>query len=80
MKTAISLPDELFESVEKLVKRSGRSRSEVYAEALSEYVSRHAPDEVTESLNRVAASADDSELTDPFVNTAAREVLKNTEW
>lgn len=80
MKTAISLPDELFDSVEKLVKRSGRSRSEVYAEALSEYVSRHAPDEVTDSLNRVVASLDESELTDPFVQAAAREVLKHTEW
>lgn len=80
MKTAISLPDELFHSVEKLVKRSGRSRSEVYAEALSEYVSRHTPDEVTEAWNRVIAQIDESELNDPFVAAAASETLKATEW
>ena len=81
MKTAISLPDELFDSVEKLVKRSGRPRSEVYSEALREYVARHAPDEVTESLNRVVAAIDDeTEHSDPFVRAAAREVLKNAEW
>lgn len=53
MKTAISIPDDVFEQVERLAKRAGRSRSEVYRAALSEYIARHAPDEVTEAMNRV---------------------------
>ena len=53
MKTAVSIPDEVFEKVERLAERGRRSRSEVYSAALREYVARHAPDEVTDAMNRV---------------------------
>jgi predicted DNA-binding protein len=36
MKTAISLPDEVFESAEQLAKRLGKSRSELYALAIND--------------------------------------------
>ena len=48
MKTAVSVPDDIFEGAERLARREGRSRSEVYSAALREYVARHSPDEVTE--------------------------------
>ena len=47
MKTAVSVPDDLFAQVDRLARHSRRSRSEVYSAALREYVARHAPDEVT---------------------------------
>jgi metal-responsive CopG/Arc/MetJ family transcriptional regulator len=78
MKTAVSIPDEVFEKVERLARRAGRSRSEVFAAALSEYVARHAPDEVTEAMNRVCADTGDQE--DAFVSAAGHRVLENTEW
>ena len=53
MKTAISLPDELFRAAERQAKRTRKTRSQLYAEALAEYLARHAPDEVTEAMNRV---------------------------
>jgi metal-responsive CopG/Arc/MetJ family transcriptional regulator len=53
MKTAVSIPDEIFERAETLAHRAKRSRSEVYSCALREYVARHAPDSVTEAMNRV---------------------------
>jgi metal-responsive CopG/Arc/MetJ family transcriptional regulator len=77
MKTAVSIPDEVFEKVERLVRRAGRSRSEVFAAALTEYVARHAPDEVTEAMDRVCADIGDQ---DDFVTAAGRRVLENTEW
>ena len=77
MKTAISLPDDVFERAERLVKRAHRSRSELYAAALREYVARHSPDEVTEALNRVYA---DNESVDEFVAKAARRTLESVEW
>ena len=40
MKTAVSLPDELFERAEELAARLGKSRSQVYREALAEYLFR----------------------------------------
>ncbi len=79
MKTAISLPDDLFDAVERIVRRSRRHRSEVYADALREYVARHAPDEVTEALDRVVADVGDS-TDDQFAAAAASQTLANTEW
>ena len=78
MKTAVSVPDDVFEKVERLARRSRKSRSEVFSAALREYVARHAPDEVTEALNEVCASLGESN--DPFVAEASRRVLENSEW
>ena len=78
MKTAVSIPDAVFEKVERLARRARRSRSEVFSAALTEYVARHAPDEVTEAINRVCEQV--TEQTDAFLDTAARQILENTEW
>jgi predicted transcriptional regulator len=80
MKTAVSVPDELFARVERLAQRSRRSRSEVYSAALREYVARHAPDEVTEALDRVAEQVGDSDTEHPFVERVSRRVLETNEW
>ncbi len=80
MKTAVSLPDELFEAVEQLARRTKRSRSKVFADALREYVSRHTPNEVTESLNAVVERAGEKYEESRFANAAARLALKNIDW
>ncbi len=72
MKTAVSIPDEVFEKVERLARRARRSRSEVFSAALAEYVARHAPDEVTEAMDRVIA--DVGEPKDGFVVAAGRRI------
>jgi metal-responsive CopG/Arc/MetJ family transcriptional regulator len=78
MKTAISIPDELFEGAERLARRTKRSRSRLYGDALKEYLARHAPDEVTEAMNRACAEV--GEAKDPFASTAARRTLERSEW
>jgi len=78
MKTAVSIPDEVFEKVERLARRARRSRSEVFSAALAEYVARHAPDEVTEAMDRVIA--DVGEPKDGFVVAAGRRILEKSEW
>jgi len=78
MKTAVSIPDPIFEEGERLAHRTKRSRSEVYSRALSEYVARHCPDHVTEAMDRVLAAID--EPVDRFRSTAARRTLKRGEW
>ena len=78
LKTAVSIPDEVFEKVERLARRAGRSRSEVFSAALAEYVARHAPDEVTEAMDRVIAEVGNE--ADAFVSAAGRHVLENIEW
>ena len=78
MKTAVSIPDEIFEGAERLARRLKQSRSEVYSRALAEYVARHAPDKVTEEMDKVLE--DVAEPADEFVATAARRALRRTEW
>ena len=53
MKTAISLPDDLFASADSLAERLKVSRSELYATAVAEYVAKHRDAEVTARLNEV---------------------------
>jgi metal-responsive CopG/Arc/MetJ family transcriptional regulator len=78
MKTAVSIPDDVFEEVERLARREKRSRSEVFSAALREYVARHSPDEVTEAINRVCDAVGDQG--DEFVAAAAGRILEKTEW
>ena len=80
MKTAVSIPDEVFQAAERLARSSGRSRSEVYSTALREYVGRHAAEEVTESLNRVMEDLGPEPSRDGFVAHSARRTLDASEW
>jgi len=78
MKTAISVPDEIFDSAERLAKRMKKSRSQVYSEAMADYVARHEPDTVTDQVNAVCDEVDTRP--DPFVTEAARRILAVTDW
>jgi predicted transcriptional regulator len=78
MKIAVSVPQDVFERAERLAKREGRSRSEVYSAAVREYVARHAPDEVVDALDRVVAEV--GAEPDTFVATATRRTLASSEW
>jgi metal-responsive CopG/Arc/MetJ family transcriptional regulator len=78
MKTAVSIPDEVFEGAERLARRTKRSRSRLFSDALKEYLARHSPDKVTEATNEACAEIGDAE--DPFVSSAARRILKRSEW
>lgn len=78
MKTAVSIPDEVFEEAERLARRMKRSRSEVYSRALAEYVARHASDRVTEAMNQALGEID--ERADGFSRAASRRVLERDDW
>jgi len=78
MKTAVSIPDEVFEEAERLARRMKKSRSQLFSHALAEYVARHAPDHVTESMNKVCSEIGSEP--DPFVSAASRRLLERSEW
>jgi antitoxin MazE6 len=78
MKTAVSIPDEVFEEAERLAMELQTSRSQLYSRALQEFVARHAPDRLTESMNRVIDQVG-SEV-DEFSQRASRRVLERVEW
>jgi len=54
------------------------ARSQLFSDALKEYVARHASEEVTDAMDRVCAEVGDP--ADRFVASAARRVLERTEW
>ncbi len=78
MKTAVSIPNDVFERAERLARRTKRSRSRIFSEALREYLARHSPDEITNAMNKACAEIGDTR--DPFVTEAARRILERTEW
>ena len=79
MKTAVSLPERVYREAEGYAKRTRRSRSQLYAEALAEYLARHAPDEVTEAMNVVVDELGDA-AADVFVQHAGQRTLRSVEW
>jgi metal-responsive CopG/Arc/MetJ family transcriptional regulator len=78
MKTAISVPDRIFRAAERHALRAKKSRSQLYAEAVAEYLARHAPDEVTEAMNRVADEIETR--ADAFVASAAHQTFERVDW
>ncbi|MFP3940349.1 MAG: ribbon-helix-helix domain-containing protein [Thermoanaerobaculia bacterium] len=78
MKTAISLPDDVFEEAEELARRLGKSRSQLYAEAIEEYVARHDVETVTERMDRALEALDGTP--DAGFQAAAQRTLRNVEW
>jgi len=62
MKTAVSLPNDLFAAAEQLAVRLGTSRSAVYAAALRESLARHEPRALSAWVARYNAAQADGEL------------------
>lgn len=60
MKTAVSIPDPVFEAADTLARRLGMARSELYATAVAEYLERHRAAGIRERLDAVYAAADDA--------------------
>ena len=78
MKTAVSIPDELFERADAFAHRLGKSRSQVYREALSDYLARREPRSVMDALNEVASGV--GSTSDPWLAAAGRAALERGEW
>lgn len=78
MKTAISIPDDVFREAERMARRLKKSRSDLYSRAVAEYVARHGDEHVTEAMDRVWEEL----VPEPaeFANAAARRILERTEW
>ena len=78
MKVAISLPDPVFRSAEALAKRLKKSRSEIYAEAIAEYIGTRGARAITAKLNKVYGK-ESSDL-DPALKFAQLESLVREAW
>jgi predicted transcriptional regulator len=78
MKTAISIPDDLFADADELAHKLNQSRSQLYSRAVREYVARHSADDVTAALDAVYAREDAA--FGEFSQAAAKRALERTEW
>lgn len=77
-KTAVSLPDELFDEADRLAERLGLSRSGLYARALAELLDRERVGVIRESYDRVYGEPD--EATARAARAAARTTFRRNEW
>lgn len=78
MKIAISVPDDVFEAGEHLARQLGLSRSQLYADALSSYVSERGAAAVTAKLDAIYAT--ESSRPDPAFTYAQLNRLANETW
>jgi len=78
MKTAISIPDNVFEGAEELARRLDMSRSELYTRAVEAYVRSHRGEAVTDALNEVYAAEDGS--VDPMTERLQYLSIREDEW
>jgi predicted transcriptional regulator len=80
MKTAISVPDDVFEAAERLARRLGKSRSELYSTAIASYLERHRQDGVTERLNEVYGPGKEQADVDGVLATLQSLTVAEEEW
>ena len=78
MKTAVSIPDNLFRRAEDLARKLGKSRSQIYREALTEYVLRRDPQSVTSALDEIVDETGGEK--DRWLDEAGRRALERSEW
>jgi len=79
MKTAISIPDDLFEAAEKMARKLKISRSEFYQQAVASFLQQHGADVVRESLDRVYAKKSNRSL-DPLIRAIGEQIIKEEDW
>ena len=80
MKTAISIPDSLFEEADRLAKRRGWSRSELYANAVTAYVNSERFSGVREKLDAVYGPDAEDSTVDPRLAEAQVRSLSREKW
>ncbi|PDW03183.1 ChpI protein [Candidatus Viridilinea mediisalina] len=78
MKTAISIPDPLFQAAEQYAQEQGLSRSELYARAIQHYLQTYRYQGITEALNRIYAEEDAS--IEPGYIAVQTQILPKEDW
>jgi hypothetical protein len=80
MKTAISIPDEVFEQAERAAKRLGMSRSELFTRAAIEFLKANPADDLKASYDAAFADPETDGKLAAHRRRAARAMLRKVEW
>jgi metal-responsive CopG/Arc/MetJ family transcriptional regulator len=78
MKTAISIPDNVFKSADTMAKRMGVSRSHLYSKAMEEFLARHRSRQVTARLDDIY-NEEDSSISPELTRVQIKTIL-HEEW
>jgi metal-responsive CopG/Arc/MetJ family transcriptional regulator len=78
MKTAISLPDDVFEQADSLALRLHVSRSQLYVMALEKFINEHRENNITEKMNDYIEKHGQP-IDHVFLN-ASLKVMRSVEW
>jgi metal-responsive CopG/Arc/MetJ family transcriptional regulator len=83
MKIAISIPESVFREVKKIAEEQKRSRSEIFVEAVREYLKRLESRRILDSLNEVYSLPETQEERDAreaALDLYRRAVLEKEKW
>ena len=78
MKTAISLPDDVFEQADSLASRLHVSRSQLYVMALEKFINEHRENNLTEKMNDYIEKHGQP-VDHIFLNASFKE-MRSVEW
>ena len=78
MKTAISVPDELFREADAYAKRRGATRSRLYSDALAEYLAKRRREDITDKVNEVLAESPND--LDPVIARMQAASIGPSDW
>lgn len=78
MKTAISIPDQLFEAAEQFAHDNGLSRSELFARAIQLFLQTYQYQGITDALNQVYP--EQPSTLDPALTAAQMRALPKEDW
>ena len=80
MKTAISLPDSLFQAAERLARRMEISRSQLFQRAVQAFLREHRDEGVTEALDQVYGRGSEEARLDPVLEQLQLASIPKEEW
>jgi len=80
MKSAISIPDPLFNAAEELAKRLGISRSELFQRAMRSFLREHGHEGITDALNAVYENQEERVGLDPVLEYLQGASITREDW
>jgi len=78
LKTAISIPEDIYRDAEDAAKKLGMTRSRLYSAAVADFLNRYRKDNIKVKLNEVHASG--SPGVDPVLAAVQLASLPQEEW
>lgn len=86
IKTAVSLPQRLYDAAERAARRRGVPRSRIFVEALERHLADEEESDITAQINAAMAQpltegeAEEEAAANAFIGEAARRLLREWEW